>query len=85
MDGWPCQGVSYYKYSKLASESVKKHFVGNYASRMAKPRFWAFLGLLRLRCLNDKTSLRFHGEDITDCLQSRVFDMREKKMGNLGG
>jgi hypothetical protein len=45
---------------------------------MAKPRIWAFLWLLWLRCLNDKTSHRFQGEGIADCLQSQIFDMRVK-------
>ena len=43
-------------------------FVGNYTSGMAKPRILAFLRLLWLRCLNDKASHRFQGEDIPDCL-----------------
>ena len=50
-----------------------------------KPRIGAFLRLLWLRCLNDKTSHRFQGEGIADCLQSQIFDRRERKMSNLDG
>lgn len=52
---------------------------------MAKPRIGTFLRLLWLRCLNDKTSHRFQGEGIADCLQSQIFDRRERKMSNLDG
>ena len=38
-------------------------FVGNDTSGMAKPRIRAFLRLLGLCCLNDKTSHRFQDEN----------------------
>ena len=60
-------------------------FVGNYTSGMAKPRILAFLRLLRLRCLNDKTSHRLQSENIADSFQSQTFDRRERKMSNLHG
>ena len=59
-------------------------FVGNHTSGMAKPRIGAFLRLLWLRCLNDKTSHRFQDEDIPDCLQSPIFERREKENEQLG-
>ena len=58
-------------------------FVGNDTSGMANPRIWAFLRVLWLLCLNDKTSHRFQDEDTTDCLQLQIFDMREREMSNL--
>ena len=51
---------------------------------MTKTRIWAFLRLLWLRCLNDKTSHRFQGEDIANCLQSPIFERREKENEQLG-
>jgi len=59
--------------------------MGNHTSGMTKPRILEFLRLLWLRCLNDKTSHRFQGEGIADCLQSQIFDRRERKMSNLDG
>ena len=38
-------------------------------------QFWGFYGF---GCMNYKTSHRFQGEDIADCLQSQIFDMRVK-------
>ena len=60
-------------------------FVGNHTSGMAKTRIWAFLRLLWLRCLKDKTSHRLQSENIADSLQSQTFDRRERKMSNLHG
>lgn len=54
-------------------------FVGNDTSGMAKPRIRAFLRLLGLCCLNDKTSHRFQGENISDGLLSQIFERREKE------
>ena len=58
--------------------------MGNHTSGMTKPRILAFLRLLWLRCLNDKTSHRFQDEDIPDCLQSPIFERREKEKEQLG-
>ena len=82
VDGWPCQRVSLYKDSKKASGSVK--ILSWVISGMAKPRILAFLRLLRLRCLNDKTSHRFQGEDISDGLLSQIFERREKENEHMG-
>lgn len=84
MEGWPCQRVSLYKDSKMASGSVKILSWVNDTCGMAEPRIRAFLRLLWLRCLNDKTSHRFQDEDIPDCLQSPIFERREKENEQLG-
>ena len=59
-------------------------FVGNDTSGMAKPRIRAFLRLLGLCCLNDKTSHRFQGENISDGLLSQIFERREKENEHIG-
>ena len=59
-------------------------FVGNDTSGMAKPRIRAFLKLLGLCCLNDKTSHRFQGENISDGLLSQIFERREKENEHIG-
>ena len=55
-------------------------FAGNHTSGMAKPRIWAFLRLLWLRCLNNKTSHHSQDKDIADSFQLRIFDRREWEM-----
>ena len=60
-------------------------FVGNYTSGMAKPRILAFLRLLRLRCLNDKTSHRLQNKANGYCRKLQIFDRREREMSNLDG
>ena len=85
MDGLPCQPISLSLKLRNDFRALQNPFVGNHTSGMAKPRIGAFLRLLWLRCLNDKTSHRFQGEGIADCLQSQIFDRRERKMSNLDG
>ena len=55
-------------------------FVGNDTSGMAKPRIRAFLRLLWLRCMNNKTSHHSQDKDIADSFQLRIFDRREWEM-----
>ena len=78
MDGWLCQRVNLYKDQKLASESVEilswAITPPGWRSREFE-QFWGFYGF---GCMNYKTSHRFQGEDIADCLQSQIFDMRVK-------
>ena len=85
MDGWPCQRVSLYKDSKMASGSVRiLSWVMTHLGWQKKPRIRAFLRLLGLCCLNDKTSHRFQGENISDGLLSQIFERREKENEQLG-
>jgi hypothetical protein len=58
--------------------------MGNHTSGMTKPRILAFLRLLWLRYLNDKTSHRFQDEDISDGLLSQIFERREKENEHMG-
>ena len=87
VDGLPCQPISLSLKLRNDFRALQNPFVGNHTSGMAKPRIGAFLRLLWLRCLNDKTPHRFQGEDIADCLQSQIFDMRVKneQLGWLPG
>ena len=79
VDGLPCQPISLSLKLRNDFRALQNPFVGNHTSGMAKPRIGAFLRLLWLRCLNDKTSHRFQGEDIANCLQSPIFERREKE------
>ena len=87
-----------YRYGRMAMPACKplqrpkiwfrkrrSLFVGNHTSGTAKVRIWAFLRPLWLRCLNDKTSHRLQGEDIANCLQSLIFERRERGISNLDG
>ena len=80
----PCQPISLSLKLRNDFRALQNPFVGNHTSGMAKPRIGAFLRLLWLRCLNDKTSHRFQDEDIPDCLQSPIFERREKEKEQLG-
>ena len=84
VDVWTCQRVSLYKDSKMTSESVKILMWVNHTSDMAKSRIRAFIRLLGLRCLNDKTSHRFQDENISDGLMSQIFERREKENEQMG-
>ena len=85
VDGWPCQPISLSLKLRNDFRALQNPFVGNHTSGMAKPRIGAFLRLLWLRCLKDKTSHRLQSENIADSFQSQTFDRRERKMSNLHG
>ena len=85
VDGLPCQPISLSLKLRNDFRALQNPFVGNHTSGMAKPRIGAFLRLLWLRCLKDKTSHRLQSENIADSLQSQTFDRRERKMSNLHG
>ena len=72
------------KRPKIGFRKPQNPFVGNYAFGMAETRIGAFLRLLGLCCLNDKTSHRFQGENISDGLLSQIFERREKENEHMG-
>ena len=84
VDGLPCQPISLSLKLRNDFRALQNPFVGNHTSGMAKPRIGAFLRLLWLRCLNDKTSHRFQGENISDGLLSQIFERREKENEHMG-
>ena len=83
-DGCTCQPISISLKLMNDFRARQNPFVGIRASRMAKTRIWAFLRLPWLRRLNDKTSHRFQGENISDGLLSQIFERREKENEHIG-
>ena len=84
VDGLPCQPISLSLKLRNDFRALQNPYVGNHTSGMEKPRIGAFLRLLWLRCLNDKTSHRFQGENISDDLLSQIFERREKENEQFG-
>ena len=84
-DGWPCQPISISLKLMIDFRTRQNPFGGIRTSGMAKSRIWAFLRLLWLRRLNDKTSHRLQSKDNDYCRKSQIFDRRERKMSNLDG
>jgi hypothetical protein len=84
VDGWPCQRVSLNKDSKMGSESVEVLLWVIIHLGWRKPEFGHFSGFCGFGCLNDKTSHRFQGEDISDGLLSQIFERREKGNEHMG-
>jgi hypothetical protein len=83
--GWPCQPISISLKLMDDFRARQNSFVGIRTSGMVKTRICAFLSLLWLRRLNDKTSHRLNSKDNGNCWKSQIFDRRERKMSNLDG
>lgn len=63
---------------KIGFRKRRNPFVGNSPPGWRSREFEQFWGFYGFGCMNYKTSHRFQGEDIADCLQSQIFDMRVK-------